>query len=304
VSTRAGSTRIASSAPKTPDHELFPPAFLRLLAALPAAVARIRAGASEGRRATPGQGGRFLFRGHRVYRAGDDLRRVDWKVAARLGRLLVRQFDEERDLLTEVWLDGSASMAPWGGRVKTARAAALACAIGVATAGRTRLGVLAEGRPRFLLEASQPGRLVEFLQALTSAAPTGRADLSSALPRLVKRVPPKSRLVLISDLLSRAEPGILHALAGRGLRGALMHLRVPQVTAPHAAGTLSVRDVETGTVKTVHFDEALVARVAARARAHAKAWALHGNAAGLHYVPFAPTTADEDLLRRLVGDLP
>ena len=39
-------------------------------------------------------------------------------------------------------------------------------------------------------------------------------------------------VLLISDLLSRAEPGCLHALAGRDLRGALLHLRVPEVTAP------------------------------------------------------------------------
>ncbi len=286
------------------DSDLFPPAFLRLLAALPAAVQRLRAGATEGRRAVPGQGGRFLFRGHREYRPGDDLRRVDWKVAARLGRLLVRQFDAERDLLTEVWLDGSASMAPWGGRVKSARAAALACAVGVAAAGRTRLGVLTDGRPRILMEASQHGQLTEFLLALGDARPVGRADLAAALPRLVKRVPRGSRLLLISDLLSRAEPGCLHALAGRGLRGALLHLRVPEVTAPMPAGLVSLLDVETGETKTVVLDERLSARVAARAKAHAERWASHAGPVGLRYLPFAPSTSDEALLRRLVEDLP
>ena len=286
------------------DSDLFPPAFLRLLAALPAAVQRLRAGDVEGRRAVPGQGGRFLFRGHREYRPGDDPRRVDWKVAARLGKLLVRQFDAERDLLTEVWLDGSASMGLFGGRVKTARAAALACGVGVAAAGRTRLGVLAEGRPRILMEASQPGQLPDLLAALGATSPAGRADLAAALPRLVRRMPRRARVLLVSDLLSRADPGCLHALAGRGLRGALLHLRVPEVTAPEPEGLVTLEDVESGEVRTLVLDGHMAGRVAARAKAHAERWAGHASAVGLRYLPFAPTTSDERLLRRLVEDLP
>lgn len=293
-----------ASAPPGVDPELFPAAFLRLLAVVPAAVQRLRAGAVEGRRAMPGHGGRFLFRGYREYRPGDDLRHVDWKVAARLDRLLVRQFDAEKDLLTEVWLDGSASMGPFGARVKTARVAALACAVGIAAAGRTRLGLLVDGRPRVLLEGSQPGQMSAFLHALAAARPAGRAGLADALARLTRRLPRRSRLLVVSDLLTRADPGVLHAFAGRGLGGAILHLRRPEVTAPVPAGRLSVRDVETGEVRTVHLDEATAARVADRAKAHAERWAHHAATVGLEYLPYAPCTPDETLLRRLVETLP
>jgi uncharacterized protein (DUF58 family) len=286
------------------DDDLFPPAFLRLLAVIPAAVQRLRACSSEGRRVAPGHGGRFLFRGHRAYRPGDDLRRVDWRVAARLDRLLVRQFDAERDLLTEVWVDGSASMAPYGGRVKSARAAALACAVGVAAAGRTRLGVVREGGARVLLEASHPGHLTAILRALTAEVPAGRADLAEALPRLVRRLPRAARFLWISDLLSRTDAGVLHAFSGRGLRGGVLHLRVPEVTAPEPTGRTSFRDVETGEVRSVLLDAAAAGRVAERAKAHADRWAHHANAVGLRYLPFAPSTSDEALLRRIVEDVP
>ena len=288
----------------TVDAQLFPPAFLRLLAVVPSAVVRLRTTSGEGRRAAQGEGGRFLFRGHRMYRPGDDLRRVDWKVAARLDKYQVRLFDAEHDLLTEVWLDGSASMAPFGGRVKSARAAALACAIGLAAGGRTRLGHLRAGTPQVLLEASQPGRLPDFLRALSSDLPAQRADLAEALPRLVRRVPRGARFLLLSDLLSRAEPGVLHALAGRGLRGALLHLRVPEVTAPRAVGRIQLRDVETDETRSVVIDAHAAGRVAARAKAHAARWAQHVRSAGLVYLPFAPRTGDETLLRRLVEDVP
>jgi len=72
------------------DESLFPLSFLRLLSLVPSAARRMHAGVADGRRATRGEGGRYLFRGHRAYRPGDDLRRVDWNVEARLGRLLVR----------------------------------------------------------------------------------------------------------------------------------------------------------------------------------------------------------------------
>ena len=154
------------------------------------------------------------------------------------------------------------------------------------------------------MEASQQGQLTEFLVALGEMRPEGRAELAAALPRLVRRVPRGARVLLISDLLSRAEPGCLHALAGRGLRGALLHLRVPEVTAPEPCGLVSLRDVETGETKTVVLDAALAARVAARAKAHAERWAAHAGPVGLRYLPFAPSTSDEVLLRRLVEDLP
>ncbi|MDA1196270.1 MAG: DUF58 domain-containing protein, partial [Planctomycetota bacterium] len=124
----------------TIDPVLFPGSFLRLLAVVPGAMRRLHAGVADGRRAVRGEGGRFLFRGHRAYRPGDDLRRVDWRVEARLGRLAVRQFDAERDVRTEVWLDGSASLGPCAGRGAAARAAALCCATGLGEGGRGRLG--------------------------------------------------------------------------------------------------------------------------------------------------------------------
>ncbi len=286
------------------DPVLFPPAFLRLLAVVPRAVERLRTGVAEGRRASPGEGGRYLFRGHRAYRPGDDPRRVDWKVAARLGRLLVRQFDAERDALTEVWLDGSASMAPLGGRVASARAAAIACAVGLASEGRARLGIVADGHADLLLEADRPGRLRAFLGALSARAPGGRADLAQALPRLVRRVPWGARLLFVSDLLSRADPGVLHTLAGRGLRGAVLHLRLPEVYAPEPTEGVTVRDAETGEERALALDRAGAARVAAAAARHGDRWARHAAAVGLLYLPFAPSTPEEVLLRRLVEEVP
>lgn len=286
------------------DAALFPGSFLRLLSVVPAAVRRLHAGVADGRRAVRGEGGRFFFRGHREYRPGDDIRRVDWRVEARLGKLEVRQFDAQKDVLTEVWLDGSASMGPCRGRVTSARAAALCCATGLGEGGRVRLGVLRDGKAERLLEVAEPGQMRAVLEALSSTPPAARAELATALPRLAQQVPRGARFIWVSDLLTRADPGVLHAFAGRALRGALLHLRVPEIHAPAPGATMRAHDVESGARRTVRLDERAAARIAERARAHADLWAHHAHSVGLLYMPFAPSGGPEALLRRLVLEVP
>ena len=53
---------------------------------------------------------RLEFADHRDYAPGDDLRYLDWNLYGRLGRLAVRLFEEDEDLLIDVLVDASASM--------------------------------------------------------------------------------------------------------------------------------------------------------------------------------------------------
>jgi len=286
------------------DAALFPPSFLRLLAAVPSLVRRVKLGAAAGAHAARGTGGPILFRSHREYRPGDDLRRVDWSVLARHDRVVVREFEAERDVRTEIWVDGSASTEAFGGRAAVARATALACAVALSGGGRLRLGVLRDGVPHERLSADDPSALRAVLGVLSAERPAGRAGLVDAFPRLAARIPSRSRWILVSDLLSRADPGALHRFVGRGLFGALVHLRVPEVTAPLPGGFFEARDAETGAVRTVRFTPEVAARVTARATEHAERWQRHARQVGLAYVPFAPTTDPEALLRRLALDAP
>lgn len=282
------------------DDDLFPTAFLRLLAIVHGATRRLHAGGADGRRRVRGEGGRFLFRGHRAYRPGDDPARVDWKVEARLGRLEVRQYDPERDVRTEVWLDSSASMGWGAGRRAGAQAAALAAATSLGEGGQVKLGVVRDGSlaERCVLTESQALR--QALVHLSQERPGRRAGWEQALPLLVRRVPRSTRLIVISDFLTRADPGVLHALAGRGVRGAVLHLRMPEVYAPEAGLPFEAVDVESGVTRLVELDEHAAARVAHRARAHADLWAHHARLVGLHYLPFGPELSAEELMRRLI----
>lgn len=56
------------------------------------------------------RGSGFDFDEHRLYRAGDDVRRIDWNTTARLGQPFVRETHAERELNVTIALDLSGSM--------------------------------------------------------------------------------------------------------------------------------------------------------------------------------------------------
>ena len=87
--------------------------FLKKLEYLHVVSKRAFAGHNRADRLTQHRGRGLEFADHRPYTAGDDFRHIDWKAYKRLGRLLLRLFDEERDLpispmtLYHVWASRS-----------------------------------------------------------------------------------------------------------------------------------------------------------------------------------------------------
>src|SRR5687768_12471876 len=67
-------------------------------------------GSYSGRHRSRQQGGAAEFVDFREYTAGEDLRRLDWKVLARTGRPFVRLYQDETNLLCTLLLDASGSM--------------------------------------------------------------------------------------------------------------------------------------------------------------------------------------------------
>ncbi|MCZ2110290.1 MAG: DUF58 domain-containing protein [Dehalococcoidia bacterium] len=68
-------------------------------------------GLRTGGNRSPFHGYTTEFRQHRSYRAGDDLKHLDWKLYGRSDRLYTRQFRETTNLSVMLILDTSASMA-------------------------------------------------------------------------------------------------------------------------------------------------------------------------------------------------
>jgi uncharacterized protein (DUF58 family) len=175
------------------------------------------------------------FADYRPYLAGDDLRFVDWKIAARSDRWVIRQYEEETNLRATIVLDVSKSMA-WsgaqlrpvggggGGDAPAARLTKLAYA-DILTASLALLLIKqrdAVGLVRFddrVRTAVPPRARTGHWRRLLAALEEPGAGLATSAPealtqaaRLIRR---RGLIVLISDLL--LEPDAI-ARALRGLR--------------------------------------------------------------------------------------
>lgn len=181
------------------------------LIALRSRVARLRLPPQDSRATRVGTqtsrlyGRGMDYAGSRAYQPGDDVRRLDWRLTARSGRLHTKLFQEEREGQLLIVFDQHASMR-FGTRVRfksvqAARAAALAAWYAV-RAGE-RVGLMQFGgythlqRPR----AGVHGAL-DLCGALVKgdAAPSEQSEtLSQALQRVIKLQHGANRLLLISD---------------------------------------------------------------------------------------------------------
>jgi uncharacterized protein (DUF58 family) len=182
------------------------------LIALRARVTRARMAPLPSRAARSGQQSSRLYgRGmdyaeSRVYQAGDDVRRLDWRLTARSGKLHTKLFQEDREGSLLILLDTHASMR-FGTRVrfKSVQAArAAACAAWYAVHAGERVGVMAFGHADQLLrpQAGSRGALAvcgaladwDVLPSFDKVEP-----LADVLTRAGRLLHGASRVLLISD---------------------------------------------------------------------------------------------------------
>ncbi len=241
---------------------LLDPTFLPKLARLSLVARRPRAGQMVGERRSTRRGASSVeFADYRDYTRGDDLRRVDWNIYARLERPFVKLFEEQENLAVHLLLDGSGSM-EWGegaGENKWVYARRLAAALGyIALAAGDRLSVAAIQPPISDLQfgpARGRGhalRLFEWLEGLQAG---GTTDLNAALRAYALSGGRAGLVVLISDLFSPAGYAEgLSALAARGHEVAVIHVLSPDEVDPPLGGDLRLLDVETGEPQEVTID--------------------------------------------------
>lgn len=181
------------------------------LIALRGRVARLRMPPQDSRATRVGtQTSRLYGRGmdyaeSRAYQPGDDVRRLDWRLTARSGRLHTKLFQEEREGQLLILFDQHPSMR-FGTRVRfksvqAARAAALAAWHAIKAGERVGLMVFGENsllqRPR-----GGPRGALDVCGALAAcdAATTGQSQpLSQALQHVIKLQHGANRVLLISD---------------------------------------------------------------------------------------------------------
>ncbi|MBA3889152.1 MAG: DUF58 domain-containing protein [Gemmatimonadaceae bacterium] len=99
---------------KAPRADLLDPAAIAALGRLEVVARWVVDGFMAGLHRSPRKGFSVEFAEYRPYQPGDDPRYIDWKIAARADRWVVRQYEEETNLRATIVLDVSRSMA-WKG---------------------------------------------------------------------------------------------------------------------------------------------------------------------------------------------
>jgi uncharacterized protein (DUF58 family) len=243
--------------------------FLKKLEYLHVVSKRAFAGQSRADRLAPKRGRGLEFADHRGYSPGDDFRHIDWKAYKRLGRLLLRLFDEEQDLPIYLFVDCSQSMREAGKFDQARRIAAALCYIGLAHLDRvtilpfdTELG-----------DETQPGRgkgrIFRVFELLERMETEGSTDLREVFTAFASRTRQQGLAVVISDFLDPHgfEPG-LKLVSSMGHDIFAVHVSAASDSDPRALGEVRFVDAETGELQDVDVTPAL-------ARAYGDAWKAH-----------------------------
>lgn len=281
---------------KSSRNLIFDELTLRKLEQLALVAERVRVGQYKGDRRSRKRGSSIEYADYRNYVQGDDLRRLDWNVLARLERPMIKLLEEEEDLAVHLFIDTSASMA-WpvepASENKFFYALRLAAAlgyIGLSAGDQVTLNLISARQNRSWgpFRGRQNGlRLFQFLEEVQAG---GETDLTAALSRYGSRANRPGLAILISDLFSPTgfEAG-LQALQARGYEASLIHLLTPAEVDPPLVGDLKLVDVETGAQVEVSLDSPTKNRY----RRHLQEWQADiGRFCATRQIHYIPVTTD------------
>jgi uncharacterized protein (DUF58 family) len=201
---------------------------------------------------SPLLGASVEFADYREYAPGDDLRKLDWRVYARTGRYVVKQFEEETNLRATFMLDASASMAYGGERAAMGKydyaATVVACLATLAVEQRDGAGMIlfdTEARHRFRPSTTRL-QLDALLSRIEATTPTRETALPEVVARAADELPRRGLVFLVSDFLTDLDElfGAFGRLRHRAHEIVLVHVLDPDELDLPFQGNIEFRDLE------------------------------------------------------------
>ncbi len=169
-------------------------------------VKRLLQGGAVGDFTTAQKGSGFEFNQLRDYQEGDDIRFIDWKSSAKMNKLIVRQYLEERNRIIWLALDVSESLRYGSGEFLKQEILAQTAAIIalVAEYGKDSIGLIFFAAEASVVLPPARGRshskkLIEKLFA--AEAQPGLTSFEALLTRLTLCVKRKSIIIIVSDFI-------------------------------------------------------------------------------------------------------
>ena len=237
------------------------PEYLHALHNLPLAAKRAAEGLLHGAHRSRRKGAGMEFSQYRPYQPGDDLRRLDWRLAARSDRYYLRESEVDTSLVVHLVLDASASMNHQddNGLSKLQYGRLLCAALAYVATQQGDAVALTVLRPSGLLHLpprADARQLPRLYHALETAEAAGRfPDAATLAPLTARRQP--ALTICVSDLYE--EDGEIERLLTR-LRAAsgevlLLHLMARNELEFTFRGAVTFEDLETGQQLQLNADQ-------------------------------------------------
>ncbi len=275
---------------------LLAPELLSRLERLQLRTGRRLAGQFSGDHRSRRHGSSLDFADYREYHPGDDFRRIDYNLYARLDQLLLKLYEAEEDITVRLLIDTSASMAA-PEKLDTARR--VAAAIGFVSLIRRDVVTVSTfpfrgPPPRFSGRAAAPA----LFDHLRSLEPDGPTEFAHAVSDLLGRRSAPGLTVVISDLLTPDWKQAIRRLPARGDQSAVVQIVDARDFSLDIAGDIDVVDAETGEVVPVSASPRDLQALAARVQEWHAEVAEHCRLSGVAHTLVA---LDDDLERVLFG---
>jgi len=201
----------------TPDYRKFlDPVTISKLTRLDLKARLVVEGFIAGLHRSPYHGFSVEYAQHRQYMPGDPIKYIDWKVFAKSDRFYVKEYEEETNLKSYIFLDVSASMGySSDGISKLEYGKYLAAALTyLMLSQQDSVGlVLYDERVRQYVPPRAVGsQLHTVLQQLHRAAPYAGTSSRSTFHTLAERIKRRGLIIIISDLLEKDPDDVISGI--------------------------------------------------------------------------------------------
>ncbi|SNC77272.1 Protein of unknown function DUF58 [Hymenobacter gelipurpurascens] len=238
----------------TPEH-------LHALHNLPLAARQAAEGLLHGHHLSRRKGAGMEFSQYRPYQPGDDLRRLDWRLAARSDRYYIRESEVETSLTVHLVLDATASMnhRDDNGLSKLDYSRLLCAALAyVATqqGDAVALTILHPSGLQHLPPRADARQLSRLYHALENVQAAGKfPDTTTLAPLTARRQP--ALLICVSDLYEEDEEigRLLTRLRAAGGEVLILHLLARNEVEFTYRGAVTFEDLETGHTLQLDADQ-------------------------------------------------
>jgi len=276
----------------SPDEPLLSADFMNRLEQLEIISRKIHAARHKGERISKRKGESAEFADYRNYVVGDDLRRIDWNIYARLEKLFLKLFLEEEELNVSILIDVSKSMD--AGRPSKAlhakRIAAAVAYIGLCNYDRVSICAYNDRIVHFFAGLRSRRMMPRVVSLLQETPVEGKSHLAAAAKQFAMRHTQKGVGLVLSDCLDKGgiEEGLRY-LVGRQMDIYVIQILSPQELEPDLVGDLRLVDCEDDDVAEITVSRPLLDKYKANLQAYCESIRDYCNRRGISYI-LTPTS--------------